>query len=177
MAATTSVFLNVHDIDKSLEFYKSLGFRVVNAWKGDDGKVTYADLELDGAEFGLGSIPSSDDPAFREWVATPLGAGVVVYFTVPNVEKVLARAESVKATIEVPLQERSYGRVFTLNDLDGYTITFLTEPRRGRSRKAAKKAGARKGAKASKKAAKAPKAPKRAKAAKGAARRGRRGGR
>jgi len=151
---TSSVFLNVHDIEKSLEFYRNVGFRVARTYKDDDGKVAWADLALQGAEFGLGHIPSNDDPAFRAWVGTPLGAGVIVYFTVPNVDRYYKLAKAAKATMEMDLTDRPYGRMFTLNDPDGYTISFITEkkpprkPAAKRAKKAgAKKAGAKRGAK------------------------------
>lgn len=135
MAASCSVFLNVWDIAKSLEFYEGLGFEVTGRYERR-GVTTYADLELDGAELGLGNIRSNDEPAFRAWVDTPLGAGVAVYLTVPDVDACFERARRVGATIEVPLEDRSYGRVFTLNDPDGYTITFLQAPKARKARKA-----------------------------------------
>lgn len=127
--ATAAVFLNVQDIDKSLAFYKALGFEVVHEVRDDEDKDTiwYADLELDGAELGLGAIPASDDPEFREWVSTPLGAGVIIYFTVDDVDSVHAKAQEIGAVIEYPPQDRPYGRVFGLNDPDGYVVTFLKE--------------------------------------------------
>jgi uncharacterized glyoxalase superfamily protein PhnB len=153
MPASTSVFLNVRDIEKSLEFYRRLGFRVKNAWKDEEtGQTGYADLDLQGAELSLGHIPSNDDPEFQAWVGTPLGAGVVVYLTVPNVDRHWKVAQEMGATIEMPIKDRPYGRMFTLNDPDGYTLSFITEPRRAAPRK---KAAARKAApkKASRKAA------------------------
>jgi len=156
MAVSSSVFLNVQNIEKSLEFYRSIGFRVAKTYKADNGKVGWADLSLQGAEFGLGHIPSNDDPAFRQWVSTPLGAGVIVYFTVPNVDRYYKLAKEARATIEMDLKDRPYGRMFTLNDPDGYTISFITDkaaaprkkaktakrvaPRSGGKKKAAKKA-------------------------------------
>lgn len=127
MPVTSSVFLNVANIEKSLEFYRNIGFRVARTYKNDDGKVAWADLSLQGAEFGLGHIPSNDDPAFRNWVGTPLGAGVIVYFTVPHVDRYYKLAQDVRATIEMPMTDRPYGRMFTLNDPDGYTISFIEE--------------------------------------------------
>ena len=153
MPVTSSVFLNVSNIDKSLEFYRNVGFRVARTYKNDEGQVAWADLALQGAEFGLGHIPSNDDPGFRQWVGTPLGAGVIVYFTVPNVDRYHKMAKQARATIEMPLTDRPYGRMFMLNDPDGYTISFITE----------KKPAARKPAKATK-AKRA--APRKAKAAK-----------
>lgn len=150
MPVSCSVFLNVSDIEKSLEFYRNIGFRVAKTYKDDGGKVAWADLALQGAEFGLGHIPSNDDPSFRAWVGTPLGAGVIVYFTVPNVERYHKLAKEARATIEMPLTDRPYGRMFTLNDPDGYTISFIEEkaaPRKpAKKAKAAKRAPARKSA-------------------------------
>lgn len=141
MPATTSVFLNVTQIAKSLEFYRALGFRVLKEYKDKAGSTTYADLAFQGAELGLGHIPSNDDPAFRAWVGTPLGAGVVTNFSVPDVDKVHAAAKAIKADIEMPPTDRPYGRMLTVNDPDGYTLSFLTEPRaRKASAKKAKRA-------------------------------------
>lgn len=140
MPVSCSVFLNVSNIEKSLEFYRNIGFRVAKTYKDDGGKVAWADLALQGAEFGLGHIPSNDEPSFRAWVSTPLGAGVIVYFTVPNVDRYHKLAKDARATIEMPLTERPYGRMFTLNDPDGYTISFIQET--PAPRKAAKKAKA-----------------------------------
>ena len=159
MPVSCSVFLNVSNIEKSLEFYRNVGFRVARTYKDDEGKVTWADLALQGAEFGLGHIPSNDDPAFQQWVGTPLGAGVVVYFTVPNVDRYHKLAVAARATIEMPLTERPYGRMFTLNDPDGYTISFIQElpaKAKGAKAKVAKRApAAKKRAPARKKSAKA----------------------
>lgn len=139
MPVSSSVFLNVTNLEKSLEFYRSVGFRVAKTYKDEGGKVAWADLSLQGADLGLGHIPSNDDPAFRQWVGTPLGAGVIVYFTVPNVDRYHKLAKAARATIEMELTDRPYGRMFTLNDPDGYTISFITE-RAPTPRKGAKKA-------------------------------------
>lgn len=142
MAATCSVFLNVKDIEKSLEFYKGLGFKVDALHRGHDkdGPVRYADLSYQGAELGLGHIAINDDPEFRAWVGTPLGAGVLVYFSVPDVDRVFEKAKAVGAVIEYEPEDRSYGRVLGLNDPDGYVLTFVKEPRKAPVRKAVAKA-------------------------------------
>ncbi len=130
MPSTVSVFLNVNNIDKSLEFYERLGFKVDNRYKDEaTGATKFADLSLDGAELGLGSIQANDEAEFRAWVSTPLGAGVIVTFNVPNVDAVFATAKKSGATIETPLTDRPYGRVFGVNDPDGYTVMFSTDPK------------------------------------------------
>lgn len=164
MPVTSSVFLNVSNIEKSLEFYRNIGFRVAKTYKDEGGKVAWADLALQGAEFGLGHIPSNDDPGFRQWVGTPLGAGVIVYFTVPNVERYYKLAKDARATIEMEMRERPYGKMFTLNDTDGYTISFIQEKKPTTTKRAAPtraKAKAKAGTKPTKKSAKKPAATRR----------------
>lgn len=152
MPATSSVFLNVTDIDRSLEFYRKIGFRVASARKDDSGRVAWADLTFQGADLGLGRIGSNPDPEFQAWVGTPLGAGVIVYFTVPNAARHWKKAQEAGVAVEQPLTERPYGTLFTLNDPDGYTISFFQEPKRMRKApaKKAKAAKTAKGAKAAK---------------------------
>lgn len=160
MPASSSVFLNVSNIDKSLEWYKALGFKVDSTSKSDNGKLAYAELKLQGADLGLGDIRSNDDEGYRQWVSTPLGAGVLIYFTVPDVDRYHKLAQASRATIEMPITDRPYGRMFTVNDPDGYTISFITEgkpakeaakPKRTPQRNAPKKVAktAAKGAKRS----------------------------
>lgn len=139
MPASISVFLNSQNLDKSLEFYTTLGAKVKKLYKDEDGTPTYADLNLAGAEISLGNISANDDPAFRQWVSTPLGAGVIVYVTVTNVDRWYDRAVSESLVIETPITDRSYGRLFTVNDPDGYTITFITEGKRTPRKAATKK--------------------------------------
>jgi len=140
MAATSSVFLNVRNLEKSVEFYEGLGFRVDSESRDDRGALTYVDLQLGGAELSLGQVLSDADDEYTRWVSGELGAGVILYFTVPDVDAVHDRARRIRATIEVPLRDRSYGRAFNLNDPDGYVVCLLTE----RKAAAKPKAGAAK---------------------------------
>lgn len=145
MAATCSVFLNVMDIEKSVAFYQGLGFKVdaIHRGREGDGPVRYADLSYQGAELGLGHIAVNPDPEFRAWVGTPLGAGVVVTFSVPDVDRVFEKAKALGAVIEHAPEDRSYGRVFGLNDPDGYVVSFIKEPRRATGAASVKKAAAK----------------------------------
>ena len=150
MAASLSVLLNVQDIERSVAFYQGLGFKVDKLHRGREGTgpVRYADLSYQGAELGLGHIAINDDPEFRAWVGTPLGAGVMLYFSVPDVDRVHEKARAQGAVIEYPPEDRSYGRVFGLNDPDGYVVAFIKEPK-------ARAAPAKKAATATRKATKA----------------------
>jgi predicted enzyme related to lactoylglutathione lyase len=153
--AALSAFLNVSSLQQSLAFYQGLGFAPTYVSQSRAGVDTYAGLSFEGAEIELGWIGSNDDPEYRAWVGTPLGAGVVLYLTVRDVDKLAAKAKAIGATVEYGPEERSYGRVLGLNDPDGYVLTFLQEPRKPaakrrpapRPRKAAKKAAKKAGRK------------------------------
>ena len=127
MPASLSVFLNVHDVQKSIAFYEALGFTVDNKHENKDGMLWWADLKMGDAEIGLGAIESNDDPEYRAWVATPLGAGVILYVSVEDVDAVHEKARAAGAEIEYAPTDRSYGRVFGCVDPDGYSLAFIKE--------------------------------------------------
>lgn len=125
--ASTSAFLNVRNLEKSLEFYQALGFDLVKEYRDDEGDLSYVDLAFDGAELSLGQVLEGADDEYTRWVSGELGAGLILYFTVDDVDAVHDRARQARATIEVPLRDRTYGRAFNLNDPDGYVVCFMTE--------------------------------------------------
>jgi predicted enzyme related to lactoylglutathione lyase len=143
--ATLSAFLNVTNIKQSLGFYQALGFTPTYV-RQRDGVDAYAGVEHDGAEIELGWIGSNDDREYQSWVSTPLGAGVVLYLSVRDVDAVAKKAKDIGATIEYGPEDRSYGRVLGLNDPDGYVLTFIAEPK-PRKKAAAKKSARKKAAK------------------------------
>jgi catechol 2,3-dioxygenase-like lactoylglutathione lyase family enzyme len=127
--AEISVMFNVKDVDRSVAFYRSLGFTVRWKWKGDDGKLSYAGVGLGDAVIALGRITKwgrggpYDD--YDKWVSTPLGAGVMVSVELRNVEGAYAKARKAKVPIESRLRKWPYGTAFTINDPDGYVVRFL----------------------------------------------------
>jgi catechol 2,3-dioxygenase-like lactoylglutathione lyase family enzyme len=126
--AEMSVMLNVKDVERSVRFYKSLGFDVRWEMKGDDDRLNYAGVGMGDAVIALGKIPKdlrgmSKD--YAEWVSSPLGAGVMVTVELDPVEEVHAKAKKAKAPIDSPLSERLYGTAFMVNDPDGYVVRFL----------------------------------------------------
>lgn len=130
MKAEISVMFNVRDVDRSVRFYRSLGFDVRWEWKGDDGKLDYAGVGLGAAVVALGRIPEADAPGneyrdYRQWVSGPLGGGVIVNVELRNVDGVYAKARKAKAPIESRIRNWPYGRAFTINDPDGYVVKFL----------------------------------------------------
>ena len=129
MKAEISVMFNVKDVDRSVNFYRSLGFTTRWKWRGDDGKLAYAGVGIGGAVIALGRIipggGGGEYRNYREWVSSPLGAGVIVNVELRGVERLYARAKKTKAKIESRLREWPYGTAFTINDPDGYVVKFL----------------------------------------------------
>ena len=56
MKAEISVMFNVKDVDRSVAFYRALGFTTRWEWKGDEGKLEYAGVGIGGAVIALGRI-------------------------------------------------------------------------------------------------------------------------
>jgi catechol 2,3-dioxygenase-like lactoylglutathione lyase family enzyme len=130
MKALISVMFNVKDVDRSVAFYRSLGFTTRWKWKGEDGQLSYAGVGIGDAVIALGRITRwgkrrGEYDSYDKWVSTPLGAGVIVNVELRNVERVYARAREVKAKIESRLRTWPYGTAFTINDPDGYVVKFL----------------------------------------------------
>jgi catechol 2,3-dioxygenase-like lactoylglutathione lyase family enzyme len=129
MKGEMSVMFNVTDVDRSVAFYRSLGFTVRWRWKGEDDSLAYAGVGIGDAVIALGKItPDGGGREYRsyaKWVSTPLGAGVIVNVELRNVKGVYARARKAKAKIESRLRKWPYGTAFTINDPDGYVVKFL----------------------------------------------------
>lgn len=129
MKGLISVMFNVKDVDRSVAFYRSLGFTSRWKWKGDDGRLAYAGVGMGDAVIALGRITKwgrgGEYRSYDKWVSTPLGAGVIVNVELRNVEGVYARARKAKAKIESKLRKWPYGTAFTVNDPDGYVVKFL----------------------------------------------------
>jgi catechol 2,3-dioxygenase-like lactoylglutathione lyase family enzyme len=127
--ALMSVMFNVKDVDRSVAFYRSLGFTTRWKWKGEDGALLYAGVGIGEAVIALGKITvgggGGQYRGYRKWVGSNLGGGVIVNVEVRNVERVYARAKKARVTIESRLRKWPYGTAFTINDPDGYVVKFL----------------------------------------------------
>jgi catechol 2,3-dioxygenase-like lactoylglutathione lyase family enzyme len=129
MKAEISVMFNVKDVERSVDFYRSLGFTTRWKWKDDGGRLAYAGVGLGEAVIALGRITSGGGGGeyrnYRRWVNSPLGGGVIVNVELRGVEKIYLKAKKAGAKIESRLREWPYGTAFTVNDPDGYVVKFL----------------------------------------------------
>lgn len=127
--AETSVYLNVHDASTSLPFYESLGFKVNERHEADNGHLMYAELDRRGAKLSLGEIAANEDPDFQAWASDPLGQGVLVSFTVPDIEDAWEAVQQGDVEVEQPYTEdEEMGAHFSIVDPDGYSLMFWQEP-------------------------------------------------
>lgn len=113
----------VTDLAASLRWYEGIvGFEVVEGWERD-GVQTGAALRLGGARLVL----SRDDGAKGR--GRPLGAGVRLYFRLAGDVDALAAAIVARGgtLAEAPTTRSWGGRDFSLDDPDGYHLTFATD--------------------------------------------------
>ena len=142
------VNLFVQDIDKNLEYFtNTLGFRLVERYAAPDGTTFHATVAYgNGAKAGhisLASIPGMmsagegptyDFGTFGQNVRNSpqtLGNGVVLYFHVPNVDKVFAKINAKGAIVDEPPTDQFWGeRTISVLTPDNYYITF-SQPIKG----------------------------------------------
>ncbi len=107
----TEIF--VRDIEKSVEFYRRLGFELLRD-DGDFVELTWEDhhLYLD-EPGGLGPVPESPQANVRVMV--------------PDVDTYWELAREIGARVVRPIADQYYGlRDFTIADPDGFGVRFGT---------------------------------------------------
>lgn len=161
MAKGQWVILNVDNVDKSLEFYKSLGLRAKR--ESMDG-MTFGSLTTT-TDSGIllwnkHTIAPGQAEDTRAWVSGDLGKGVMVSIGVPDARKAWDKAQAARVTVDQPLRDQEWGgREFTVVDPDGYVVNVTdrfpgaptTTKRPAKARKAAKRAAPAKKAKGARK--------------------------
>jgi len=111
--------LIVADIKAAVGFYqKAFGFAKRGIMNGPDGKPIHAELTLRKTTLMLG--PEMAQRGARS--AKTLGASpATLYLTTENVDKLVAKAVKLGATLEGPVMDMFWGdRVGTVIDPDGY---------------------------------------------------------
>jgi PhnB protein len=129
--------ISYEDVGAAIDWLcNAFGFRESGERYTDEGRVTHAELELDGATVMLGwPGPDYRSPAHhaetcehaRTWLSVPyIVDGVLVY-----VEDVDAHCEKARAAGATILREPStepYGRLYNAADPEGHRWMFLQPP-------------------------------------------------
>ena len=108
MIAGTNVTVNVKDMDLSVSFYASLGFKIKNRWGN-----YYAQLDAPGITVGL--HPSSNLPGNS--------GNVSIGFIATDFEKAKTRLQEL--SIKAELSEEEGGEFLQFNDPDGTALYFI----------------------------------------------------
>lgn len=127
MAKGLWVLLNVDNVDKSVEFYKSIGFKAktetMGEWSWGTVPTTSPDTGI--VLMNKNNIAPGQAADTQAWLSGELGKGVMLTLGVPNVDKAWAKAQDAGATVEQPLRVQEWGgKEFSLLDPDGYVLNF-----------------------------------------------------
>jgi PhnB protein len=122
--------LTVSDIKAAVNFYtKAFGFAKRGIMNGPDRKPMHAELTLRGTTLMLGP----ENPQMGGRSAKSLGGSpVTLYLMTESVDKVVAKAVKLGATVKVPVGDMFWGdRSGTIVDPEGHTwmlATHVAEP-------------------------------------------------
>jgi len=114
-----SAMLTVADVTAAVKFYqKAFGFEKRGIMKGPDGKPMHAEMTLRGTTLMLGP----ENAAMGRRTAKSVGGSPASLFLyVENVDRVVAKAAGLGATLQGPVMDMFWGdRCGTLVDPDGY---------------------------------------------------------
>lgn len=113
----------VRDIQRSIKFYRELGFKVLRD-AGDFVELTWEDHQLYVAELSAYREIASDDVKLPERSKFPLAN---IRIVVPNVDDYWKLVREMGAQIVIPIADRYYGlRDFIISDPDGFGVRFAT---------------------------------------------------
>jgi PhnB protein len=122
--------LTVGDIKAAVSFYtKAFGFTKRGIMNGPDGKPVHAELTLRGTTLMLGP----ENPTMGGRSPKSLGGSpVTLYLTTESVDKVVAKAVKLGATVKMPVGDMFWGdRSGTIADPEGHiwmVVTHVAEP-------------------------------------------------
>jgi uncharacterized glyoxalase superfamily protein PhnB len=115
--------LKVNDVSKSIDFYtQNLGFEKDMELEGPDGRIAFAFVKINGAQLGF----SLRGPAGCEDKAPSATVDFMIYVSEDtDIDTLYSDVQSKGFEITQEIKTEYYGdRVFTLLDLDGYSITM-----------------------------------------------------
>jgi PhnB protein len=127
--------LSYEDVGSAVDWLsKAFGFRESGErFSDDEGRVTHAELELDGAAVMLGwPGPDYQSPSHhaegceqaRRWLSTPWVIDGV-HVEVHDLDAHCERARAAGATILREAEELPFGRLYAAADLEGHRWMFL----------------------------------------------------
>jgi PhnB protein len=127
--------LSYEDVAAAVDWLgEAFGFRQEGErYVDEEGRVTHAELSLDGAVVMLGwPGPDYRGPArhaeeceqARRWLATPWVVDGV-HVTVDDVDQHFERAKTAGATILRELEDLPFGRLYSAADLEGHRWMFM----------------------------------------------------
>jgi PhnB protein len=128
--SAVSAMLTVSDMKAAVGFYeKAFGFKRRGIMKGPDGKPIHAELTLRNTVLMLGpENPERGAPSAKTVGASP----ATLYLLTENVDKVVAKALKLGATVQMPVMDMFWGdRVGSIVDPDGnhwMIATHMSEP-------------------------------------------------
>ena len=120
-----TAMLTVTDVKAAADFYqKAFGFTKRGIMNGPDGKAIHAELTLRGTTLMLG--PEMAQMGSR--AAKTIGASPTsLYLLTENVDKTVAKAEKLGASLKGPVMDMFWGdRCGTVVDPEGYTWMVAT---------------------------------------------------
>ena len=120
--------LSVSDINKSKDFYLSLGFSVV--YERVDDKFCF--LELDGNQIMIEEVNENWNVGELEY---PFGRGINISMEVSDIDKLYDFVKEKQYPVFRDMQIDSYqvgdrvyhDKQFLIQDLDGYLLRFISE--------------------------------------------------
>ena len=122
--------IKVRDMQKSLEFYiKTLGFMTLDKLTRRNGDIAHASVGFDAPVLTLSSIDSVRSPQLKkDLMENKFGVGVRFHFGMTGSRTldeyfVELKRKGIKVVSE-PKTEFWGDRIFTVEDPDGYTLTF-----------------------------------------------------
>ena len=125
-----TAMLTVTDVKAAADFYqKAFGFAKRGIMNGPDGKPMHAELTLRGTTLMLGpEMPQMGSRSAKTVGASPAS----LYLLTENVDKVVAKAVKLGATLKGPVQDMFWGdRCGAVVDPEGYNwmiATHVAEP-------------------------------------------------
>ena len=131
MRADVELLINIDvpDVDKAIAFYTSaLGLKVGRRFARDGVELLGANAPIYLLKKPAGSTPTPGAARRdyeRHW--TPVHLDIVV----PDLDAALQRARQAGATLEQPVQDRSWGRLANLADPFGHGLCILQFSERG----------------------------------------------